>query len=595
MLKKKDIPTPLVEKKDRKKVPVVDKLDSSRFSLFYIIWRFVFYLLRVQWRSITNKPDKQKTATQLRELFEEFGGFWVKTGQLLAVRSDVFTEEICDELSRLQYGALGFPMEIVRSTIESAYGVPLEKIFDDFDEQPLAAASIAQIHTAVLRNKKTSVIVKVQRPGLDQAFKRDLDLIKALVNVLNAFNILSYLRLDEAVLELERIFKEELDYRYEASNARRIRKTLKEHKVYVPKVYDKYTTPKVLVMEYIEAVLMSDYIKTYQSNPEKLRQWEEENNVDPDKVGEQLYLSVFRQVFEDNLYHADLHPGNIMLLRNSKFVLIDMGSVGSLDKDLRTNYNNYTDALTAGDYATASDYIIRFGVDIPKANLPTVRAKMAIALDAWTSKNELKGLDFKEKSLGSATAELSQVLMEYDIPSNWSFLKLTRSFLTLDACVQFLLADFNIVKILKKYNRQSDRRALENSLQPESIQASVNRFFDTVDEYNDLILPQLRHQSAPFVLTANEFALSLVVFLRMLVFILLINAVSVFYAFLYQHYFEIIASIHFQVAEEVAKQLPYLPYLEWVGILIVIGAMIKALLVCSVILERKEYKGIGSH
>ncbi|NEQ64062.1 MAG: AarF/ABC1/UbiB kinase family protein [Symploca sp. SIO2D2] len=595
MLNKKDIPTPLVEKKERKKVPVVDKLDSSRFSLFYIIWRFVLYLLKVQWRNITNKTDKQKTATELRELFEEFGGFWVKTGQLLAVRSDVFTEEICDELSRLQYGALGFPMEIVRSTIESAYGVPLEKMFDDFDEEPIAAASIAQIHTAVLRNQKTPVIVKVQRPGLDQAFQRDLDLIKVLVNVLKTFNILSYLRLDEAVLELERIFREELDYRYEASNARRIKKTLKEHKVYVPKVYDKYTKPKVLVMEYINAVLMSDYIKVSQTDPAKLRQWEEENNVDPDKVGEQLYLSLYRQIFEDNLYHADLHPGNIMLLRNSKFVLIDMGSVGSLDRGLRTIYQNYTNAVAAGDLATACDYIIRLGTDVPKVNLPTAREKMASALDVWLARSQLKGLSFKEKSLGSATGSLSQVLMGYAIPSNWGFLKLTRSFLTLDACVQFLLEDFKILKIIRKYNRQSDRRAEEKSLQPESIKASVDRFFDTVEEYNSLILPQLRHQSAPFVLTANVFALSLVVFLRTLSFVLLISAVSIFYAFLYQHYFEIVTSIHFQVAEEVAKQLPYLPYLEWVGILVVIVAMIRALLACSVILERKEYKGIGSH
>ncbi|NET57530.1 MAG: AarF/ABC1/UbiB kinase family protein [Symploca sp. SIO2E6] len=594
MLKKKDIPTPLIEKKKRKKVPIVDKLDSSRFSIFYISWRFITYLLKVQWRRITNKPDKQKTATQLREIFEEFGGFWVKTGQLLAVRSDVFSEEICDELSLLQYGALGFPMEIVRSTIESQYGVPLEKIFDDFDEQPLAAASIAQIHTAVLRKKKSRVVVKVQRPGLDQAFKRDLELIKLVVKVLEVFNIFSYLRLNEAVSELERIFDEELDYRYEASNARRIKKTLQQHNVYVPKVYDKYTRPKVLVMEYIDAVLVSDYIKVSQSDPDKLRQWQQENNVDPEKVGGTLYVSLWRQVFEDNLYHADLHPGNIMLLRNSKVVLIDLGSAGSLDKDLRTNYKKYTDALRDGDYAKASDFIIRFGTDIPKANMPVVRAEMGRALDAWATRSNLKGLDFKDKSIGKATGQVSQVLIKYNIPSNWGFLKLTRSFLTLDACVEYLLPDFNPFKLLKKYQKQSDRRALNNSLQPENIRASVDRFVDIVEEYNTLSLPQVRNQSVPFELTADVFALSLAVILRTSSFVLLISGVSVFYAFLYQHYFEMIKFIHFKLAEEIVKQFPPLPYLEWVGILIVIGVMVRVLLACAVILERKEYKGIGS-
>ena len=594
MLDEKDIPTPLIEDKKQKKVKIVEEFDSNRFSIFYIIWKFIIYLSEVQWRRITNKPDRQKTATKLREIFEEFGGFWVKTGQLLAVRSDVFTDEICDELSKLQYGAVGFPMEIVRSTIESEYGVPMDKIFDDFNEEPLAAASIAQIHTAVLRNKKDTVIVKVQRPGIDQAFKRDLDLIKILVKLLTALNIASYLRLNEGVSELEKIFKEELDYRYEATNARRIKKNLKDHKVYVPKIYDKYTKRKVLVMEYIDGVLMSDYIKIAQKDPAKLRRWEDENNVDPENIGEQIYISLFRQVFEDNLYHADLHPGNIILLRDSKLVLIDMGSVGSLDRNLRINYSNYTNALAAGDFAKASDYLMRLGVDIPKVNLPKVRAEMASALAIWSSKSELKGLSFKEKSLGSATAELSQVTVKYGIPSNWSFLKLSRSFLTLDACVQYLIKDFNANKIIKKYNKQSERRALKKSLQLKNIRASLNLIFATVDEYNNLILPQLRNQTAPFELTGNLFALSLATISRTLSFLLVLIALSVFYAFLYQHYFEMTKSIHIQVAEEIVRQLPYLPYLEWVGILIVIGLTAKTLSTCAAILERKEFgKGLN--
>ena len=595
MLNKKYLPTPLIEKKKQKKVQIVENLNSDRFSIFYIIWRLIIFFSGVQWRKIINKSDPKKTATQLREIFEELGGFWVKTGQLLALRSDLFSEEICDQLIRLQYGALGFPVEIVRSTIESEYGVPLEKVFDDFDEEPLAAASIAQIHTAVLRNKKTRVIVKVQRPGLEQAFKRDLNLIKLFIKVLIILKIGgSYLRLEEAVSELEQIFDEELDYRYEASNARRMKKTLKDHDIYVPKIYDKYSKRRVLVMEYIDGVLMSDYINVYQNDRAKLRKWEDENNVDAAKIGEQLYLSLFRQALEDNLYHADLHPGNIILLRDSKLVLIDMGSVGSLDKDLRTNYLNYTRALSNEDYAKAADYYIRFAVDIPKVNMPAVRAEMARGFEMWSAQSKLKGLDFKEKSLGRATSEVSKVSIKYGIPTNWAFLKLTRSFLTLDGSIQFLLEDFDLFKILKKNGKQSERRASNNNFQLENITQSVNEFFTIVDEYNNLILPQIRNQAVPFEVTTNIFALSLIVILRTLSLVLLISEVSIFYGFLYQQYFEITKPIHLQVADEIVSQLPYIPYLEWVGILILIFFVIRALLACATILERKEYKGIGS-
>ncbi|NEO52888.1 MAG: AarF/ABC1/UbiB kinase family protein [Okeania sp. SIO3B5] len=591
MIKKKYIPTPIIEKKDRKTVKIVDKLETRRLSTPYIIWRFIVYFLGIQYRKFTGKSDVQKTATQLREIFEQFGGFWVKAGQLLALRSDLFPDEVCDELLKLQYEAIGFPFDIAQSTIESELGKPIDQIFAAFDEQPLAAASIGQIHRAVLRKKKKliPVVVKVQRPGLAESFKRDLDVIKLFVNVLITLNIGSYLRLDEAIAELEKTFREELDFRYEATNARRMKKTLKEHKIYAPKIYDKYSKRRVLVMEFIDGVLMADYIKTYQRDRAKARRWEDENDVDPKKVGEGLYLSLLRQIFEDNLYHGDLHPGNIILLRKNKFVLIDLGSTGSLDKESRDTYMKYNNALGEGDFAKAADYTIRFGVDVPKANIPRVRVEMARAVVNWAAQSGLKGLSYKEKSLGGATAELSQVLINYGIPTNWSFLKVSRSLLTLDGSLQYLLPEFDYFKISKKYNKESGRRALTQSLRPESIMASMNKLSETVAEYNDLILPQVRQRTIPFELTVNKFALSLAVILRTLSSVLLIGGFGTLYVFLYQQYFGVIQPINVEVVDEVVRQLPYIPYLEWVGILIGGGLTFRILLACANILERKEF------
>ncbi|WP_229415158.1 ABC1 kinase family protein [Moorena bouillonii] len=589
MMKKEDIPTPIIDNKQRKKVKIAENLEDRRFSTLYIIRRFIIYFLGIQLRRITNKPDIQKNANDLRQIFEDLGGFWVKTGQLLALRNDILPDEICDQLIRLQYEAIGFPMAMVRSTIESELGAPMEKIFQDFDETPLAAASIGQVHRATLRSKRKPVIVKIQRPNLAEAFKRDLDLIKVVVNLLISLNFMSYLRLDEAVSQLDKIFNEELDYRYEASNTRNMRKTLKQHKIYVPKIYDKYCKRRVLVMEYIDGVLASDYIKVSNRDPVRASQWEDENDFDSEKVGEKIFLSLLRQVFEDNLYHGDLHPGNIIFLRRSKVVFIDMGSVGSLDRELRVTYNEYTNALTYGDFSKASNYIMRLAVDIPRVNVPTVRAQMSRAIESWSSKAQLKGVEFKEKSFGAATADLSKVLTKYRIPNNWTFLKMSRSFLTLDGTMQYLLPEFDFFKTSKKYNRQSDKRALKQSLEPTSIRNSINQFFDTISEYNNLILPELRQRTIAFELTSNIFALLLVVGFQSLAYLLLITEPVAVYSFLYQHYFKAIEPIHTQLAEEFFQQIPHLPYLEWIGIFILIGLSARILLAGAKVLKRQDF------
>ena len=595
MINKRYIPTPIIEKKKRKKVKVVEKLDTRRLSTPYVIWRFLVYFLGVQIRRFTGRSDIQKTATQLREIFEEFGGFWVKVGQVLALRTDLFPNEICDELRNLQYEAVGFPFEIARSTIESELGGPIDQIFESFDEQPLAAASIAQVHRAVLlkkkdkKKKKIPVVVKVQRPGLADTFQRDLDIIKTFIKVLVYLNFASYFRWDEFVVELDKTFKEELDFRYEAANGRRMKKNLEFHKIYVPTVYQKYCKRRVLVMEFIDGVLMADYIKELLSDRAKVKRWDDENDVDRKEVAEKLYVSLLRQIFEDNLYHGDLHPGNIILLRKSKFVLIDLGSTGTLDAELRKIYLSYINALSEGDFPRASDYYIRFGVDVPKANIPRVRVEMARGFDSWSAKSELKGLSYREKSLGGATQEVTNVAFGYKIPTNWAFLKVSRSFFALDGSLQYLLPELNTFKIIKKYNKEADRRALINSLRPENIRASFQKFSDTVSQYNDLILPQVRQRTVPFELTLNRSALTLALILRSLSSVLLIGGFGTLYVFLYQQYFDIIQPINVEVIDEVVRQLPYIPYLEWVGILIAGGLTFRILLGCVNILERKEF------
>ncbi|MEB3340714.1 AarF/UbiB family protein [Okeania sp.] len=588
MVNKKYIPTPLTEKKKRKKVKIVEKVEKRRVTTSYVVRRFIIYFLKVQWRSFTGKPDIEKTATQLREIFEDFGGFWVKAGQVLALRTDILPEPICDALRSLQSEALGFPFDVVRSTVESELGTPLGKVFAVFDEEPLAAASIAQVHTAILRKKQIPVVVKVQRPGLEDAFNRDLEVIKSLVNILIFLNIATYLGWGEFIAELEKTFQEELDFRYEASSTIRMRKSLKEHKVFVPKIYEKYSKRRILVMEFIKGVMMSDYISAIANQASIARKWEEENNIDRVKLGERLYLSLFRQLFEDNLFHADLHPGNIILLRNNKFVLIDHGSTGSLEGELRNTYLNYVNGLGEGNFTKAADYFIRFGVDIPKVNIDRVRVEMARQFEKWYVKSQVKGVPFRQKSLGGAIKGVTDVAFGYRIPTNWDFLKLTRSVLALDGSLQYLWPDIDVFEIINKYNKQARRRALINSLTPDNILKLVSQASNVVNQYNYLTLPEVRKRTNAYELTVNQFALSMVVIFRRLSYLVVATEFVALYIFLYQNYFQIIQPINFPMIDEIVSKFPYIPYLEWVGILIFVGLTFQLLLTCAEILGRKE-------
>ncbi|MGD1713526.1 ABC1 kinase family protein [Dapis sp. BLCC M172] len=588
MVNKKYIPTQLIEKRKRKKVKIVEKIEERRVTTPYVLRRFIIYFLGVQWRRFTRKPDMEKTASQLREIFEDFGGFWVKAGQVLALRTDLLPEPICDSLRNLQSEALGFPFDAVRSTVESELGVPLKKVFTVFDEEPLAAASIAQVHTAVLRKKQIPVVVKVQRPGLENAFKRDLEVIKGLVNILIFLNIATYLGWGEFITELEKTFQEELDFRYEASSTIRMKKSLKEHKVFVPKIYEKYSKRRILVMEFINGVMMSDYIKALANKRSLAVKWEAENNINRVKLGERIYLSFFRQLFEDNLFHADLHPGNIILLRNNKFVLIDHGSTGSLEAELRNTYLNYINGLGEGNFTKAADYYIRFGVGVPKVDIDRVRVEMGRQFENWYVKARVKGIPFRQKSLGGAIKGVVDVAFGYRIPTNWDFLKLTRSVLALDGSIQYLWPDIDVFDIINKYNKQARRRALINGLRPDNILKWVGQASEVVNQYNYLTLPELRKRTNAYELTVNQFALSMVVILRRLSYVTLVSEFAILYIFLYQHYFEVIQPINTQIIDEIVSKFPYIPYLEWVGILIVVGLIFQVLLACVGILGRKE-------
>lgn len=464
MLKTELIPSELLAPGERPPVPVaaparVHRLRGLAISSLFLGWALGLLRLR-----LAGRLTADERARRLRAVFERLGGLWIKIGQLLSLRTDLFSPELCRELSSLQYQAFGFPPETARRILEEDLGRPLEQVFESFDDQPFAAASIAQIHRARLRREEAWVAVKVRRPEVVGLFDRDMRLIRRVCGLCERLGVAPYFRWNDFVWELEQALLEELDYRFETENLRRMKKTLRRHRIYVPKVFREHTSPRVLVMELVQGALMSDVIRMHGSDPGRLARWLDENRIDPARVGRRLYRSSFRQTMEDNLFHSDLHPGNIVLLRDSRIAFLDFGCIGTLEEEFRQKFCSFTQALAHREYAKAVDYFFLLNHSLPDIDLMTIKEELTRTMRAWERRTRTSGLPYPEKSQSSLTLEMGKVLSEYKVSPEWAFLRVTRATSTLDASLMFLMPDANYSKLMTRCQRQAERRQLERML-----------------------------------------------------------------------------------------------------------------------------------
>ena len=457
------IPTPLLHSTERPPVVIAKELPPPRFLITRTCFQLLGWALHALWLRVTApRTYKTEQARRLRCLFEELGGFWVKVGQLMSVRNDLFSTELCEELSRLQDQAMGFPFETARRIAEAELECGLSQVFDAFDEKPFAAASIGQLHRAHLRYEKVWVAVKVQRPFVAQTINKNLAFIKRVTSALDALSIMPHARWREAYWEVEHILREEIDYRFEASNIQRLRITLRRHGIFVPKVFERHSFQRILVMEFVTGVLMADYLRVLNSDPDRLAAWLEENNISRRRIARRLHLSMLRQAFEDNLYHGDLHPGNIVLLRNSRIALIDCGTIGFLELEYLQKFRLYLKSLVELDYDKAADLSFLLSASLPVKDLEPMKEDLVRTLRAWGARTFVRKLPYKVKSVADVWQECNKVYVKYKCTFEWQILRILRAIITLDASLSRLYPEVNHTELGRLYFRQAEQRALQS-------------------------------------------------------------------------------------------------------------------------------------
>ncbi|MBV8341211.1 MAG: ubiquinone biosynthesis regulatory protein kinase UbiB [Gammaproteobacteria bacterium] len=323
------------------RVLLVHGLDEYvRATHLYRPLRFLFLLSPGVW---FRRRREASRGERLRLALEELGPIFVKFGQAVSTRRDLLPPDIADELAKLQDRVPPFPGAVARGQIEASYGRPVRELFASFEENPLAAASIAQVHAARLPGGE-EVVVKVLRPGMRRIIERDLEVLHALADLAQRYwSEGRRLKPRELVAEYQKTIVDELDLMREAANASQLKRNFAgSDLLYVPEVYWDYCRTDVMVMERIHGVPISDLaaLRAAGTNIAQLA----ENGV----------RIFFTQVFRHNFFHADMHPGNIFVLigdpQRPRYAAVDFGIVGTLDpRDQRYLAENFL-AVFERDY-----------------------------------------------------------------------------------------------------------------------------------------------------------------------------------------------------------------------------------------------------
>jgi len=295
--------------------------DYVRAAHLYRPLRFLFFLFPGVWFTRRRQASRGE---RLRLALEELGPIFVKFGQAVSTRRDLLPPDIAEELAKLQDRVPPFPGAVARQLIEQAYRRPLAEVFSSFTETPLAAASIAQVHTARLPGGQ-EVVVKVLRPGMRAVIERDLEVLHALADLAQRYSREGRrLRPREVVAEYQKTILDELDLMREAANASQLKRNFATSDLlYVPEVYWDYCRTEVMVMERIHGVPISDLAALKAAG------------TDIPQLAENGVRIFFTQVFRHNFFHGDMHPGNIFVIvdepQRPRYAAVDFGIVGTLD------------------------------------------------------------------------------------------------------------------------------------------------------------------------------------------------------------------------------------------------------------------------
>jgi len=392
--------------------------------------RFVGTLSPNYWLGSKDEPR----GVRIRRALEDLGPIFVKFGQTLSTRRDLLPDDIAEELIKLQDRVPAFPGSEAKAIVEQTLGQPVTQVFAEFDETPLASASVAQVHAARLHDGQ-DVVVKVLRPGIDKQIRSDIALLYELARLAQRFwSDARRLRPIEVVAEFEKIILDELDLVREAANAAEMRRRFEASEVlYIPKVYWPYTRRQVMVMERIAGIPVGDV--------ETLKR----EGVDLKLLAERGVEIFFTQVLRDSFFHADMHPGNIFVTPAAQYIAVDFGIVGSISREDKRYVAENLLGFFNRDYRRVAEMHIESGW-IPKT---TRVEEFESAIRAVSEPIFEKPL--KDISYGHLLLRLFQVARRFDMEVQPQLVLLQKTLLNIEGLGRDLYPDLDLWQTAKPF------------------------------------------------------------------------------------------------------------------------------------------------
>ncbi len=430
----------------------------------YLKFRFTAQLMQLVFGDIDHSLDVP-FAVRLRQALEDLGPIFVKFGQIMSTRPDIFPQDVVDELKQLQDQVPPFSSSEARNRVEKSLNCSIDEVFSSFDDIPVASASVAQVHHAVLQDGQ-DVVVKILRPHIEEAIDRDVAVMRLLAGVFRTLwpKAGNYNPI-EAVESYGQTMKNSLDLVIEAANANRFRLRFEDDEfVYVPRVHWNYSHPDVIVLERVSGIPIREVDSLKQAG------------VDLSELAHNLVSCFFMQAFYDGFFHGDLHPGNIFVSETGQVKIVDFGIMGNLTQVDRNYLAENIMAILQRDYQACAQSHIRAGWAPP--DLPVAQFELRIRTVCEQVINQPVG----QASFGQLIGRLFRMTREFGINMQPQLLLFQKTYMNLEGLVRTLDPQFDI--------SSSIRPVLESWIRQ---RYSVGRFADN-----------LKHESADWVSVAPQ-------------------------------------------------------------------------------------------
>lgn len=414
---------------------------------------------------------------RIRLALTELGPTFIKLGQLLSTRPDLVGVDLADELSKLQSNVPADPARDIRKLVENELGQPIDELFARFDDEPIASASIGQVHAAKLADGE-EVVVKVQHPGIENKVREDLDVLAGLAQLAELIPEFAAYRPVATVGEMARTLRRELDFGREERNLQQFEAQFADNPtIRIPSPVTELCTPRVLTMERIDGVKLQEANKLIAEG------------IDLDQVarrGAELYLEM---IFTNGFYHADPHPGNIVLLPGSVVGLLDFGMVGRIDERLREDIEEMLLAIVNQDVTILTSLIKKVGT------APSDLDEGALSIDIADFVGQYATQSLDQFDLGGSLTDMTQIIHRHGISLPPQVGLLIKTFVTLEGTTKMLSPKFSLMEVMRPFQKKMLLRRLSPARQFRKLRRvyfELEQLAEVVPQRVSEILEQIR-------------------------------------------------------------------------------------------------------